>query len=68
MPANTNPAIVARLNVAINEAMAEQAGRDHLTKLGFQVTPRSVAQSQGYLKSEVEKWGEMVRALNVYVD
>ena len=68
VPANTNPAIVARLNVAINEAMAEQAGRDHLTKLGFQVTPRSVAQSQGYLKSEVEKWGEMVRALNVYVD
>ncbi len=68
VPAHTNPAIVARLNAAINEAMAEQAGRDHLTKLGFQVAPRSVAESQSYLKSEVGKWGEMVRALNVYVD
>lgn len=66
--ANTNPAIVARLNAAINEVMAEKSGRGHLTKLGFQVTPRSVAQSQSFLKSEVEKWGEMVRVLNVYVD
>jgi tripartite-type tricarboxylate transporter receptor subunit TctC len=68
VPANTNPAIVASLNAAINEVMAGNTGRDHLTKLGFQVSPRSVAESQSYLTSEVAKWGEMVRTVNIYVD
>jgi tripartite-type tricarboxylate transporter receptor subunit TctC len=68
VPAKTNSAIVATLNAAINEAMSDKSGRDHLTTLGFQVTPRSVAQSQGYLTSEVAKWGEMVRTVNIYVD
>jgi tripartite-type tricarboxylate transporter receptor subunit TctC len=68
VPAKTNPAIVARLNAAINEVMAEKSARDHLTKLGFQVSPRTVAESQSYLKAEVDKWGEMVRTVNVYVD
>jgi tripartite-type tricarboxylate transporter receptor subunit TctC len=68
VPANTNPAIVARLNAAINEVVSDKSGRDHLSTLGFQVTPRSVAESQSYLKSEVDKWGEMVSTVNVYVD
>jgi tripartite-type tricarboxylate transporter receptor subunit TctC len=68
VPAKTDPAIVAVLNVAINAAVSDKSGRGHLTTLGFQVTPRSVVESQAYLKSEVEKWGEMVRTVNVYVD
>jgi tripartite-type tricarboxylate transporter receptor subunit TctC len=68
VPAGTSPAIVATLNAAINEAVSGKAGRDHLTNLGFQVTPRSAAESQNYLKSEVAKWGDMVRTVNIYVD
>jgi tripartite-type tricarboxylate transporter receptor subunit TctC len=68
VPANTNPAIVARLNAAINEVVSDKSGRDHLSTLGFQVTPRSAAESQDYLKSEVAKWGDMVRTVNIYVD
>lgn len=68
VPANTDPAIVARLNAGINEVVSDKANREHLSTLGFQVSARSVAESQNYLKAEVEKWGEMVRTLNVYVD
>jgi tripartite-type tricarboxylate transporter receptor subunit TctC len=68
VPAGTSSAIVATLNAAINEAVSGKAGRDHLTTLGFQVTPRSAAESQDYLKSEVTKWGDMVRTVNIYVD
>jgi tripartite-type tricarboxylate transporter receptor subunit TctC len=68
VPAGTSSTIVATLNAAINEAVSGKAGRDHLTTLGFQVTPRSAAESQDYLKSEVAKWGDMVRAVNIYVD
>jgi tripartite-type tricarboxylate transporter receptor subunit TctC len=68
VPVATDPAVVAKLNAAINEVMSEKAGLEHLTKLGFQVSPRSPAESQAYLKAEAEKWGEMVRTVGVYVD
>ena len=67
-PAGTPAAIVQQLNAAINEVVSEQAGRDYLTKLGFRVAPRSAAESQAYMTSEVAKWGEMVRTVGVYVD
>ncbi len=68
VPAKTDPAIVVALNEAITAVMSEQAGRDYLTKVGFHLAPRSVADTRAYLKSEVEKWGDMVRTLGVYVD
>jgi len=68
VPAKTDPKVVAQLNAAINEVVFEQAGRNYLTKLGFRVAPRSVAESQAYMTSEVGKWGEMVRSVGVYVD
>ena len=68
VPAKTDPKIVERLNAAINEVVSEQGGRDHLTKLGFRVVPRNVAESKAYMTSEVAKWGEMVRTVGVYVD
>jgi tripartite-type tricarboxylate transporter receptor subunit TctC len=68
VPVKTDPAIVAKLNAAINEAVSEPAARDHLSKLGFRLVPRSVAESQSYLKSEVSKWGTMVKTVGVYVD
>jgi tripartite-type tricarboxylate transporter receptor subunit TctC len=66
--AKTSPAIVAKLNAAINAAVSEKAANEYLAKIGFQVTPRSVAESAAYHKSEVEKWGNMVKTLGVYVD
>ena len=68
MPAKTDPAVVAALNAAINAVVSEQAGRDHLSRLGFRIAPRSAAELQAYLKSEVGKWGTMVKAVGVYVD
>jgi tripartite-type tricarboxylate transporter receptor subunit TctC len=68
VPAKTDPKIVAQLNAAINEVVAEQAGREYLTKIGFRVAPRSAAESQAYLSSEIAKWGDMVRTVGVYVD
>ena len=68
VPVKTDPAVVAKLNAAINEVVSEQTGRDHLSKLGFRLAPRSVAESQSYLRSEVGKWGTMVKTVGVYVD
>lgn len=68
VPAKTDPAVAAKLNAAINAIVSDKVEQEKLAKLGFQVSPRSVAESQQYLASEVEKWGTMVKAVGVYVD
>lgn len=68
VPARTDAAIVVKLNAAINAIVSNPAERERLEKVGFQVTPRSPGESGTYLKSEVEKWGNMVRTLGVYVE
>ena len=68
VPVATDPAVIAKLNAAINGVMSERAGLEHLTKLGFQVRrgPHGIAGLNP--KAEAEKWGEMVRTVGVYVD
>ena len=68
LPAKTSPAIVARLNQAINEIVGERATEKQLTDAGYQLTLRDVAGSSQYLKAEIDKWGRMVRATGVSVD
>jgi len=68
VPAKTDAAVVAKLNAAINAILSNPAERERLAKVGFQITPRSVAESQQYLKAEVEKWGTMVKTVGVYVE
>jgi tripartite-type tricarboxylate transporter receptor subunit TctC len=65
--AKTDPAIVAKLNEAINAVIAEPAMREHLSKLGYQLAQRSQPETARYLEAEVKKWGTMVQALGVYV-
>jgi tripartite-type tricarboxylate transporter receptor subunit TctC len=67
VPAKTNAAIVGRLNTAINEIITDKANEAHLTKIGYTLAVRNPADSQKFLKSEVDKWGEWVRAVGVSV-
>ena len=67
-PAKTPPAIVAALNAAIAEVIADQANRTKLTGMGYQLHNRSVAETAAYLKDEIAKWGEMVRTVGVTVE
>jgi tripartite-type tricarboxylate transporter receptor subunit TctC len=68
VPTKTPPEVIAKLNGAINDIVTEQATNAQLTKLGYQIAVRSVPESATYLKSEVEKWGKMVRTVGIYVD
>jgi len=66
-PANTDPAIVAKLNGAINEIITTKANEEHLGKVGYTLTTRSVAESQKFLKDEVAKWGPWVKTVGISV-
>jgi tripartite-type tricarboxylate transporter receptor subunit TctC len=68
VPAKTNPAIVEKLNAAINEIISDNSAKKHLTGLGYELTARSVADSNKYLTSEVQNWATMVKAIGITVD
>ena len=64
-PAATPPAIVARLNGAIDKALAEPEMRVALERLGSEVRPGAPADFAAFLAREKTKWDEVVRQSGV---
>jgi tripartite-type tricarboxylate transporter receptor subunit TctC len=64
-PKGTSPEIVAKLNAAINKALADPTVRQKLDKLGAVPAPMSPAEFGRFVKSETEMWGKAVRASGV---
>jgi len=59
-PAGTPPAIVARLNDAINAALAHAETRAMLENLGSAVRPGTVEEFAAFLVAQQHKWEEVV--------
>jgi tripartite-type tricarboxylate transporter receptor subunit TctC len=64
-PAKTPPAIVARLNGAIDKALADPEVRVALERLGAEVRPGAPADFAAFLAKEKTKWDEVVRQSGV---
>lgn len=60
-PAATPSAIVDRLNSAIHKAVAVPAVRAKLLSLGYTIKVDSPAEFTRYLKSETDKWTQVVK-------
>jgi tripartite-type tricarboxylate transporter receptor subunit TctC len=68
VPANTDAAIVNKLNAGIQTALRDTAVTDRLRKLGFNIIKNSPAEAAKMFKSEVKKWGDMVRAVDLKIE
>jgi tripartite-type tricarboxylate transporter receptor subunit TctC len=66
-PAKTDAQTVATLNTAINDAIKTPEVQQRLTTIGFDPIIGSPADADAMVKAEVEKWGAMVKALNLSV-
>jgi tripartite-type tricarboxylate transporter receptor subunit TctC len=64
-PPATPPAIVAKLNGAINKALADPEVRVALERLGSEVRPGAPADFAAFLAKEKGKWDEVVRQSGV---
>ena len=64
-PAGTPKEIVARLNAELAKALASPELVDHLRTEGADVVAGSPEQFGAFLKSEVERWGPVVRAAGI---
>ena len=65
VPAGTPPAIVQKLNEAINQALKGQDMRDRLDALAFEPVGGTSQQFAAYVKTEIAKWGKVVREGNI---
>jgi tripartite-type tricarboxylate transporter receptor subunit TctC len=67
-PKDTPPDIIAKLNAATVEALADADVRAKLGKLGQQVAPRDQQTPEAlaaYQKAEAEKWWPIIKAANI---
>lgn len=67
VPAGTSPEITAKLNATIEEVMKDPALRQRLTAIGFDPIEGTQEQADTTFKSEVAKWGKMVKTLGLLI-
>jgi tripartite-type tricarboxylate transporter receptor subunit TctC len=67
-PPKTPPAIVAKLNAAVNEALKDQEVRKRFDALHLLPGGGTPAEMAKFVKEETKRWGEVIRAANVSVE
>jgi tripartite-type tricarboxylate transporter receptor subunit TctC len=60
-PAKTPPAVIAKLNAAVNAALADPAVRQKLVKSGAVPVGGTPEQLGAFMKAEYAKWGRVVQ-------
>jgi tripartite-type tricarboxylate transporter receptor subunit TctC len=67
-PAGTPPEIVEKWYRAVAQTVAEPDTKQRLDKLGFNPVADTPAEFTERLKSEMARWGKVVRAANIHVE
>ena len=68
MPKGTPIDIIAKLNAAVVDALADPGARGRLAELGQEIPPREQQTPQAlfaYHKAEIEKWWPIIKAANI---
>jgi tripartite-type tricarboxylate transporter receptor subunit TctC len=64
-PAGTPPEVIAALNKAAREAVANPGVQDKLSKAGMRLHGSTPAEMQALLGSEIKRWGDVIRAARI---
>jgi tripartite-type tricarboxylate transporter receptor subunit TctC len=67
-PPKTPPAILAKLNADINEALRDPDVRKRLDNLSAEVVGGSLADTAAFFKAEIETWHNMIKIANVKLE
>jgi tripartite-type tricarboxylate transporter receptor subunit TctC len=64
-PAQTSPAVLTKLNAAINEALKEADVQQRLAALGVVSSSTPQPQADAFFRAETEKWAKMVNTIGL---
>ena len=67
-PPKTPPAIVVKLNAAINVVLKAPETAEHLRAMNMTPVGGTPDAIKGFIKEETERWGEVIRAAGIRVD
>ncbi len=70
-PRGTPREVVAKLNAAMVDALADPAIRKRFAELGLDIAPREQQSPEGFaafLKAEIDKWWPVIKAANIKVE
>jgi tripartite-type tricarboxylate transporter receptor subunit TctC len=67
-PPKTPPAIVAKLNDAINVVLKERDTAEHLRSMNMTPVGGAPDAAKIFIKQETERWGEVIRAAKISLD
>ncbi|HSA90267.1 MAG TPA: tripartite tricarboxylate transporter substrate binding protein [Burkholderiales bacterium] len=68
VPAGTPAEVAQKLNGALLQAVREPKIKERLEALAFDVTAAPLAETAAYVRSELAKWGKVVRDVGAKVD
>ena len=67
-PAKTPPAIIAKFNADTVKALADPVIRQRIDQLGVRVIGSTPAELGAFLKSEMDKWGPIIKSAGIKVE
>lgn len=67
-PKGTPPEVLNTLNAAIKEAMASPKLKEHFEREGATPATSTPAELDAFIKSELAKWADVVKTVNIRVD
>jgi Tripartite tricarboxylate transporter family receptor len=67
-PTKTPPDIIKKLNIELAAILSETEVRERLAKDGIETVGASPEEFGAYIKSEVEKWGKVVREAGIKLE
>jgi tripartite-type tricarboxylate transporter receptor subunit TctC len=67
-PAGTPPAVVAKLEKALADTVAQAEVRNRLAEMGTLVTPMNAKEFGAFIQSEMAKWRDAVKTANVKIE
>ena len=68
VPARTPPAIVNKLNAEVTRIMALPDVRKRVIDLGADIVADSPKEFSAYIRSEIDKWGKVIKAAHITVN
>jgi len=68
LPAKTSPEIIAKLNADTNAALAHPSVKSRFDDLGATPMGTTPEQLAAFLKSEIEKWGPVIKEAKIRVE
>ena len=67
VPHGTPPAIVAKLNAAINEALVSPEVKERFAQLNIETRPNTPAEFRAFVEDQMQHWAKVVKDANIHL-